>query len=155
MWLSWYSWLRTLRFSRTPRIRRRRAQNVADTTDSPRAVACIRFVSPWLLVNRRHCFVAVLSGLGSRNLSRTISSVERIANWLNTKPPMPPPMPVPQIPMCHRSPIIEPTPAQVPQANRPIHVFPLLNPPLQHSRQIRFLSAAENAANSGGEGDVQ
>ena len=31
---------------RTPRIRRRRAQDVADTTDSLRAVACIRFVRP-------------------------------------------------------------------------------------------------------------
>ena len=33
---------------RTPRIRRRRAQDVADTTDSLRAVACIRFVRLWL-----------------------------------------------------------------------------------------------------------
>ena len=35
-------------FRPTSRIRRRRAQNVADTTDSLRAVACIRFVRPWL-----------------------------------------------------------------------------------------------------------
>ncbi len=35
----------------TLRIRRRRAQDVADTTDSLRAVACIRFVRPWLVVD--------------------------------------------------------------------------------------------------------
>ena len=35
---------------RTSRIRRRRAQDVADTTDSLQAVACIRFVRPWLVV---------------------------------------------------------------------------------------------------------
>ena len=35
---------RELRFRRTTRIRRRRTQDVADTTDSLRAVACIRFV---------------------------------------------------------------------------------------------------------------
>ena len=33
---------------RTTRIRRRRGVDVADTTDSLRAVACIRFVRPWL-----------------------------------------------------------------------------------------------------------
>ena len=34
---------------RTSRIRRRRAQDVADRTDSLRAVACIRFVRHWLV----------------------------------------------------------------------------------------------------------
>ncbi len=40
----------TLLVGRTLRIRRRRAQDVADTTDSLRAVACIRFVRPGLSV---------------------------------------------------------------------------------------------------------
>jgi len=37
------SWNRRSRERRTSRIRRRRAQDVADTTDSLRAIACIRF----------------------------------------------------------------------------------------------------------------
>ena len=40
----------TLLVGRTSRIRRRRAQDVADTTDSLRAVACIRFVRLVLVV---------------------------------------------------------------------------------------------------------
>jgi hypothetical protein len=51
---------------RTSRIRRRRAQDVADTTDSLRAVACIRFVRPWLWswTHRVSCFspTACLTG---------------------------------------------------------------------------------------------
>ncbi len=39
---------------RTLRIRRRRAQDVADTTDSLRALACIRFVRTWVGVKCRH-----------------------------------------------------------------------------------------------------
>ena len=35
---------------RTTRIRRRRAGSVDDATDAIRAVACIRFVRPWLAV---------------------------------------------------------------------------------------------------------
>ena len=38
-----------LALGRTLRIRRRRAESVDDTTDSLRAVACIRFVRPWLV----------------------------------------------------------------------------------------------------------
>jgi hypothetical protein len=49
--LEFVLWPWTPFLSRTSRIRRRRAQDVADTTDSLRAVACIRFVRPcsWML----------------------------------------------------------------------------------------------------------
>ena len=39
----------------TSRIRRRRAGDVDDMTDSLRAVACIRFVRPWLARGLMEC----------------------------------------------------------------------------------------------------
>ncbi len=42
----------------TSKLWRRRAQDVADTTDSLRAVACIRFVRPWGCLRLDHGDVA-------------------------------------------------------------------------------------------------
>ena len=56
---------------RTSRIRRRRAQDVADTTDSLRAVACIRFVRPWLVVWFGHGVVVVRSDVAGCETSST------------------------------------------------------------------------------------
>ena len=58
----------------TSRIRRRRAGSVDDTTDSLRAVACIRFVRPWssLCVSFGCCCVVRLWGRPSNDWRRSV-----------------------------------------------------------------------------------
>ncbi len=63
---------------RTLRIRRRRAQDVADTTDSLRAVACIRFVRPWFVMVAGHD-LGLLESLVV--LKTTDKRLECIGDW--------------------------------------------------------------------------
>jgi hypothetical protein len=56
---------------RTSRIRRRRAEDVADSTGSLRAVACIRFVRPWCHVWRGYTVLRCCFLLGEKTLKQT------------------------------------------------------------------------------------
>jgi hypothetical protein len=75
--LLWLVFMRvTFAVRLTSRIRRRRAGGVADTTDSLRAVACIRFVRRWLVV------VVVVHG----SLLSGSGPKRRLATWMTGLP---------------------------------------------------------------------